>query len=150
MRFTGNGITNCYPDEVDNFVSITVLTLTVGADAVVVSVAGAFQGASTYQASSSAPSVATISVSEADVTVTPIAAGVTTITVTASGADNSVATQRFKVTVLAATTVGVRLFFVGGPGGFCERHGKSYLTRRSRGGEGGGGGSLTGGAVPSA
>ena len=26
MRFTGNGITNCYPDEVDNFVSITVLT----------------------------------------------------------------------------------------------------------------------------
>ena len=25
MRFTGNGITNCYPDEVDNFVSITVL-----------------------------------------------------------------------------------------------------------------------------
>ena len=24
MRFTGNGITNCYPDEVDNFVSITV------------------------------------------------------------------------------------------------------------------------------
>ena len=27
MRFTGNGITNCYPDEVDNFVSITVLTV---------------------------------------------------------------------------------------------------------------------------
>ena len=26
MRFTGNGITNCYPDEVDNFVSITVLS----------------------------------------------------------------------------------------------------------------------------
>ena len=26
MRFTGNGITNCYPDEVDNFISITVLT----------------------------------------------------------------------------------------------------------------------------
>ena len=25
-RFTGNGITNCYPDEVDNFVSITALT----------------------------------------------------------------------------------------------------------------------------
>ena len=25
MRFTGNGITNCYPDEVDNFISITVL-----------------------------------------------------------------------------------------------------------------------------
>ena len=26
MRFTGNGITSCYPDEVDNFISITVLT----------------------------------------------------------------------------------------------------------------------------
>ena len=35
-------------------------------------------------------------------------------------------------------------------GAFCERHGKSYLTRRRRGGEGGGCGSLTGGAVPSA
>ena len=43
----------------------------------------------------------------------------------------------------------VRLFFVGGPGGFCERHGKSYLTRRRRGEEGGGGGSVTGGTVPS-
>ena len=44
----------------------------------------------------------------------------------------------------------VWLFFVDGPGGFCERHGKSYLTRRRRGGEGGGGGSLTGGAVRAA
>ena len=26
MRFMGNGITSCYPDEVDNFISITVLT----------------------------------------------------------------------------------------------------------------------------
>ena len=25
MRFTGNGITNCYPDEVEDFISITVL-----------------------------------------------------------------------------------------------------------------------------
>ena len=25
MSFMGNGITNCYPDEVDNFISITVL-----------------------------------------------------------------------------------------------------------------------------
>ena len=32
----------------------------------------------------------------------------------------------------------VRLFFVDGPRGFCQRHGKSYLTRRRRGGEGGG------------
>ncbi|MCY4637494.1 MAG: hypothetical protein OXG04_23855, partial [Acidobacteria bacterium] len=44
----------------------------------------------------------------------------------------------------------VWLFFVDGPGGFCKRHGKSYLTRRRRGGEGGGGGSLTGGAVRAA
>ena len=28
----------------------------------------------------------------------------------------------------------VRLFFVDGPRGFCQRHGKSYLTRRRRGG----------------
>ena len=32
----------------------------------------------------------------------------------------------------------------------CERHGESYLTRRRRGEEGDGGGSLTGGAIPSA
>ena len=41
----------------------------------------------------------------------------------------------------------------GGPGGFCERHGKSYLTLRRRGGEGGEGGRgglLTGRAIPSA
>ena len=47
----------------------------------------------------------------------------------------------------------VRLFCVGGPEGSrrgCERHGKSYLTRRRRGKEGDGGGSLTGGAIPSA
>ena len=27
MRFTGNGITNCYPDQVEDFISITVLTI---------------------------------------------------------------------------------------------------------------------------
>ena len=49
--------------------------------------------------------------------------------------------------------VWVRLFFVGGPERSrrgCERHGKSYLTRRRRGEEGDGGGSLIGGAIPSA
>ena len=48
---------------------------------------------------------------------------------------------------------GVRLFCVGGPEGSrrgCERHGKSYLTLRRRGEAGDGGGSLTGGAIPSA
>ena len=57
------------------------------------------------------------------------------------------------MTAFAAAEVNlewVRLFFVDGPGGFCERHGKSYLARRRRGGEGGGGGSLSGGAIPSA
>ena len=47
----------------------------------------------------------------------------------------------------------VRLFFVGGPERSrrgCERHGKSYLTRRRRGEEGDGCSSLTGGAIPSA
>ena len=47
----------------------------------------------------------------------------------------------------------VRLFFVGGPETSrrgCEQQGKSYLTRRRRGEEGDGGGSLTGGAIPSA
>ena len=73
--------------------------LHVGKD-VQVSVAGAFQNALTYQASSSAPSIATVSVSGAQVTVTSVAEGVGTITVTASGAGNSVATQQFEVTVL--------------------------------------------------
>ena len=27
MSFTGNGITNCYPDQVDNLISITVLSI---------------------------------------------------------------------------------------------------------------------------
>ena len=58
--------------------------------------------------------------------------------------------QRFAQKV---SFVWVRLFCVGGPEGSrrgCERHGKSYLTRRRRGEEGDGGGSLTGGAIPSA
>ena len=75
-----------------------------GAVAVVVPVADAFRNASTYRASSSAPGVATVSMSGSQVTVTPVTAGVATITVTASGVDNSNATQRFKVTVVAATT----------------------------------------------
>lgn len=81
-----------------------------GAVAVVVSVANAFRHASTWRAASSAPGVATVSVSGSDVTVTPVAAtGVATITVTAGGADNSVATQQFRVTVLTATAFTDRL-----------------------------------------
>ena len=74
-----------------------------GAVAVVVPVGGAFRNASTYRGSSSAPGVATVSMSGSNATITPVAAGVATITVTASGADNSIATQRFRVTVLATT-----------------------------------------------
>ena len=86
-------------------------TLHVGDGAVVgvVPVGGAFRNASTYGASSSAPGVATVSMSGSNLTVTPVAPGVATVTVTATGADNSVATQRFRVTVLAATTFGDRL-----------------------------------------
>ena len=60
---------------------------------------------------------------------------------------------RLAETLSAFLTRLLRLFCVGGPEGSrrgCERHGKSYLTRRRRGEEGDGGGSLTGGAIPSA
>ena len=83
-------------------------TLYVGTAAVVVSVADAFQNALTYQASSSAPSVATVSVSGSDLTVTAVAEGTTIITVTASGADNLIATQQFKATATAFTSAPVR------------------------------------------
>ena len=71
------------------------------ATAAVVPLAGAFRHASTYQASSSAPEVAAVSLRGATVTVTSAAVGVATVTVTAGGTDSSIATQRFKVTVLA-------------------------------------------------
>ena len=79
--------------------------LSVGAvaSAVVVPLAGAFRNASTYAASSSAPGVAAVGLVGSAVTVTSVAAGEATITVTADGADNSTATQRFKVSVLAET-----------------------------------------------
>ena len=80
-------------------------TLSVGAvaSAVVVPLSGAFRHALTYTASSSAPGVAAVSRSGSAVTVRSVAAGMATVLVTASGADNSTATQRFKVTVLAET-----------------------------------------------
>ena len=48
------------------------------------------------------------------------------------------------------TCRGVRLFFVDGCKGLCERHDKTYLTRRRRGGDSGSDGSVTGGGVRSA
>ena len=104
LNTTPAGPVRCSP-RVTAVGTLPAQTLNAGADAVVVSVADAFQDALTYQASSSASGVATVGVAGSDVTVTPVAAGVATITVTASGADNSIATQQFKVTVLVATTV---------------------------------------------
>ena len=84
-------------------------TLNVGAGAVVVPLADAFRNASTYQASSSAPDIATVSLSGSQVTLTAVAVGVATITVTASGVENSRATQRFRATVLPAATAATPL-----------------------------------------
>ena len=66
---------------------------------------------------------------------------------------NRFGTTIFEDILILRKQARVRLFCVGGPEGSrrgCERHGKSYLTRRRRGEEGDGGGSLTGGAIPSA
>ena len=49
-----------------------------------------------------------------------------------------------------AVRLWVRLFFVDGCKGLYERHDKTYLTRRRRGGDGGSDGSVTGGGVRSA
>ena len=103
LNATPVGSIRCVP-RVKAVGRLPARTLNVGAEAMVVSVAAAFQDALTCQTSSSAAGVATVNVAESDVMVTPVAVGVTTITVTASGADNSIATQQFKVTVLAATS----------------------------------------------
>ena len=70
-----------------------------------VNVSGAFRDPDadplTYSASSSDPSVATVSVTGATVRVTPVSGGTATVTVTATDADgsNTSATQTFDVTV---------------------------------------------------
>ena len=80
-------------------------------DAAAVKVAGAFRDqendALTYTVSSSATSVATVSLSGTRVTITPVAEGTATITVTATDAGGSAAsaTQAFTVTVLPSTAV---------------------------------------------
>ena len=105
LNTTSAGSVRCRP-RVTAVGTLPARTLHVGAGAVVVPVADVFRHASAYRTSSSAPGVATVSMSGSQVTVTPVAAGVATITVTASGADNSIATQRFKVTVLEAAVPG--------------------------------------------
>ena len=79
--------------------------LLVGATAVVVDVAGAFDDPDadtlTYAASSSVTSVVTLSRSSSMITITPASAGRTIITVTATdaGGSNTSVSQRFRVTV---------------------------------------------------
>ena len=104
LNTTPAGPIRCRP-PVTTVGTLPARTLYVGAGAVavVVPVADAFRHASTYRASSSAPGIATVSLSGSNLTVTPVASGEATITVTATGADNSAATQRFRVTALAAT-----------------------------------------------
>ena len=80
-------------------------TLQVGGAALVVDVAGAFSDADDalrYAASSSAPAVATVSVSGSLVTIAPVAGGRAAITVTATDAGGSgTAATRFDVWVLS-------------------------------------------------
>ena len=85
----------------------TLPPVTVGVDeaAVTVEVSGAFRDPDgdplTFAATSSAPGVASVSVSGSTVTVTPVAPGTSTVTVTATdtGGSNTPATQTFAVTV---------------------------------------------------
>ena len=83
------------------------LTLHVGGKAAVVDVAGAFRDPDgdplTYQATSSAPGVASVAVSGSSVTTRAVATGAATITVTATdvGGTNTAATLAFRVIVRA-------------------------------------------------
>ena len=104
-------ITTTVPD-VPNRAPVAVgtladLTLHVGGGAAVVDVAGTFRDPDgdplTYQATSSAPAVAAVTVSGSTVTVRAVAAGAATVTVTATdvGGSNMAATLAFRVTVRA-------------------------------------------------
>ena len=117
------------------------VTLRAGGSTETVTVSGAFQDPEsdtlTYGASSSAMTVATVSTSGAEVTVTPVAAGRTTISVTATDASgsNTAATQRFTVTVWSATAVD----YDSDDDGLIEIDSLAQLNaiRHDRGGDGG-------------
>ena len=117
------------------------LTLRVGGGTETVTVSGAFRDPEsdtlTYGASSSARTVATVSTSGAEVTITPVAAGRATITVTATDASgsNTAATQRFTVTVWSATAVD----YDSDDDGLIEISSLAQLDaiRHDRGGDGG-------------
>ena len=101
QRFTVT-VRNQPPEAVG---TLAPLTIGVGEAAARIEVSGAFRDpdgdALTYEASSSAPSVATVSVSVSTVTVTAVAPGTSTVTVTATDTDgsNTAATQAFTVKV---------------------------------------------------
>ncbi len=82
-------------------------TLYVDGDSVTTDVSGAFEDpdgdALTFRASSSVPAVATVAIAGSVVTITPVTAGETTVTVTAvdQSGSNTAATQSFAVTVRA-------------------------------------------------
>ena len=83
--------------------SLPARRLRIADGAATVDVSGAFHDPDgdglTWAASSSAPHVATVSVSGSMVTVTPVSPGATTVTVTAADAAGASATQSFVVTV---------------------------------------------------
>ena len=117
------------------------LTLRVGGGTETVTVSGAFRDPEsdtlTYGASASATTVATVSTSGAEVTITPVAAGRTTISVTATDASgsNTAATQRFTVTVWSAAAVD----YDSDDDGLIEISSLAQLNaiRHDRGGDGG-------------
>ena len=84
-------------DGVQSLAWLPTRTLRVGGDPVVVPVADTIPITSDYQASSSAPGVAVVSVSGSRVLVTPVAEGVATITVSAT--DTGGAAVRLELTV---------------------------------------------------
>ena len=99
---SGAVVPNRWPETVGG---LSAATLRIADGAVTVDVSGAFRDADddelTYGVVSSAPAVATVSMSSAVVTLTPLTAGVSTVTVTATDAagSNTSATQQFVVTV---------------------------------------------------
>ena len=105
MTTTVPGIPNRSPAAVG---TLADLTLHVGGTPAVVDVADAFRDPDgdplTYRAASSAPAVATAVVAGSRATLTPVAVGMTTVTVTASDTGGSSATQRFAVSVTAPST----------------------------------------------
>ena len=95
--------------------TIPAQILTVGGDAVTVNVSNNFSDPDgdvlTYIATSDAETIATVSVSGSDVTITPVAAGDATVTVTATDATSNTS-QTIAVTVTTAGTMTQSMYWV--------------------------------------